>query len=233
MDGSIKLYSYIASQCQADHEDSTIPGFVTISRQAGAGGITIGEKLADYLNKKLTGKSPWTVFDKNLVDEVMDRYELPKRILPYFKEARVSAIEDALEDLLGVHPPHFTLVEKTNQTIMNLARRGRTILVGRGSSVITRFTEGGVHIRLVGSTKARKKHIEEHYKLTDKEAEAFIDQEDIGRTQYLKKYFDRNVNDPLLYDVVINTDMVSYDDTAMIIGDMVIRKIKAEMPISI
>ena len=49
MDKSLKLYSYIASQCRIEkEEDVGIPGFVTISRQAGAGGITIGEKLADY-----------------------------------------------------------------------------------------------------------------------------------------------------------------------------------------
>ncbi len=105
---------------------------------------------------------------------------------------------------------------------------GRTILVGRGAPVITRFTPGGVHVRLVGSIKNREQHIKEHFKFDDKKAREFIKEEDRGRAQYLKKYFDRNIDDPLLYDLVINTDRISYDDAAMMIKDVVMKRIKTE-----
>jgi cytidylate kinase len=225
-----KLYNYFYAQSLANRDrgesKKTVPGFVTISRQAGAGGITIGEKLAQYLNE--ASSSGWTVFDKTLVNEVISEHNLPERMQTYLKEECLPGIEDFLEELLGVHPAQTTLVEKTNHTILHLARMGRSIIVGRGAPIVTRFTPGGIHIRLVGDLKNRKKHLKEYYKLDDKKAVKFIKQEDLGRAEYLKKYFQHNIDDPMLYDLVINTDRVSYDEAALLIKDMVIRKIKSE-----
>ncbi|MCB9771564.1 MAG: cytidylate kinase-like family protein [Candidatus Omnitrophica bacterium] len=231
MESSSKIYNYIASQCRLYRQEQFNQGFVTISRQAGAGGITIGEKLAVYLNKELPGLCQWTVFDKNLVDAVVGEHHLSKKILPFLKEKKVSEIEDMLENLLGLHPPQATLVKQTNETILRLARLGRVIIVGRGAPVITKEIQGGVHIRLIGSLKKRKEHIKEYFKFTDKEAAFFIENEDRGREQYLRTYFKKDINDTLIYDLIINTDMVSYSAAAALIGNLVIEKIKSQKSI--
>ena len=204
-----------------------IPGFVTISRQAGAGGITVGEKLAVHLNEALPGPCPWTVFDKNLVEEIVQENNLSEKAKPYLNEETVSLGESAVDVLINLRSVQSTLVEKTNQTLLHLARTGRVILVGRGASSVTKLIEGGTHIRLVGSPKNRKKHLQEYFNLTAKEAKDFMEKEDGGRARYLKKYFEQDIDDPLQYDLIINTDNVSYDDAAMIIKDMVIRKVKS------
>ena len=46
--------------------------------------------------------------------------------------------------------------------------------------------------------------------------------EDRGRERYLKKYFNADINDPLLYHLIINTGLVGYDDAAKLIGDAVL-----------
>ena len=40
--------------------------------------------------------------------------------------------------------------------------------------------------------------------------------------RYLKEHFDADVNDPLLYHMIINTGRVNYDDAAKLIGDAVL-----------
>jgi len=227
MESFMKLRSYIMSQHRMT-QDNIYQGFVTISRQAGAGGGTVGEKLAVYLNAKLPGRCPWTVFDKALVDTIVKENELPDRILPYLKEAKTPMILDMVEDLMELCPSQATLVKRANKTILRLAKSGRAILVGRGAPVLTKEINGGVHVRLIGSFKKRKEHIMEYFKMSAKEAVKFIESEDRGRAQYLKAYFNRNIDDPFLYDVVINTDSVVYGDAVPLIGDMVIRKIRCE-----
>jgi cytidylate kinase len=227
-----KLYQYFYAQSQAfkDKEQHKVPlpGFVTISRQAGAGGVTVGEKLAHYLNEALPSTCSWTVFDNDLVNEVIKDHNFPERMKTYLKEACLPGVEDWLEELLGVHPAQSTLVDRTKHTIHHLAHMGRCIIVGHGAPVITKYLPGGIHVRLVAGPKNRKEHLKKYYKLDDKEAEKFMADEDHGRADYLKKYFDHNIDDPLLYDVIINTDSVSYDEAALLIKDMVIRKIKSE-----
>jgi len=223
------IYRYLAVQCRVENRARQgVQGFVTISRQTGAGGIVIDEKLALYLDKHLPGACSWTVFDKNLVDEIVkDHHSLSKNIAPFLEEKAVPKIEEALEEMLGVHPSESTLVSDTDDTILRLAKMGRVILVGRGSANITNKIAGGVHVRLVGSFKKRKDYTKEYFKCNDKEAEEIIRKEDKGRGEYLKQNFGRDIDDPLLYDLIINTDLVSYDQAASLIGGLIVMKIES------
>lgn len=203
-------------------------GFVTISRQAGAGGITVGKKLAAYLNEVQSSSCPWTVFDKDLVGEVARDHNLSDRMLPFLKEGKIPEIADTATDLLRLRPTQLSLVQITNKTIAHLAETGHTIIVGRGASVVTKDLKGGVHVRLVGSFQKRKEHVMDYYDFDDKEAADFIKNEDRGRAEYLKKYFNSYIDDPLLYDLVINTDDVSYEAAASIIAQLIMKKAKTQ-----
>jgi cytidylate kinase len=40
----------------------------------------------------------------------------------------------------------------------------------------------------------------------------------------LKRYFKTDLDDPLLYHIVINTDLISYDDAAQIIANAMLKR---------
>ena len=193
--------------------------FITISRQAGAGAIPIGNKITEFLNndKKVDWPYPWTVFDKNLVYTVLDEHHLPEKFEKYMPEDKVSQISDVLDELLGFHPSSLALVHKTSETILHLAQVGNVVIVGRGASIITRKLKGGFHVRLVGSLKKRVQRVMEHSNVDMKQAEELIAKWDRGRKKYIKEYLKKNDEDPLLYDLIINTDYISYDNAARII----------------
>jgi diguanylate cyclase (GGDEF)-like protein len=46
----------------------------------------------------------------------------------------MSEITDTLDELLGLHPPAWTLVRQMTETILHLAEMGNVILVGRGAA---------------------------------------------------------------------------------------------------
>src|SRR4051794_31752991 len=94
---------------------------LTISRQAGCGAHTIGEKLVEYLNHHgPKDGGPWAVFDHNLVEKVIEDHHLPARLANFLREDRISELSDIIEDLCGLHPPSWLLVRKTAQTILHL-----------------------------------------------------------------------------------------------------------------
>jgi len=193
--------------------------FITISRQAGAGAISVGNKVIELLNndKKLSWPCPWTLFDKDLTNTVLEEHHLPEKFKKYMPEAKISQISDILEDLLGLHPPSLILVHNTSETILHLAHIGNVVIVGRGASIITRTHEGGFHVRLVGSLEKRVQRVMEYSKVDMKQAEELIAKWDKDRKKYIKEYFKKNNEDPLLFDLVINTDYISYDNTARMI----------------
>jgi cytidylate kinase len=196
---------------------------VTISRQAGSGGHAVAEELAELLQAQQKKEaSPWTVFDRNLVEKVLEDHHLPARIARFMPEDRKSQIEDSVEELCGLHPPAWALVGKTTETILHLAELGNVILLGRGANIVTGKLDYVFHVRLVGSLAKRVECIQKNRSVGKKAALNFIRVEDRGRRRYLKKYFGKDIDDPLLYHLVINTDLVGHKPAARLIADAIL-----------
>ncbi|MDP3921233.1 MAG: cytidylate kinase-like family protein [Candidatus Omnitrophota bacterium] len=233
MADSLDAYkSYIECQIESAEKDAAESGkaaadraFITVSRETGAGGITIGKKLEDYLNEhNRKGSCPWTVFDRNLIDLVLKEHNLSEEIEKFMPEKKKSEVEDIVETLFDLHPPEFALVRRTSETILHLAQMGHAIIVGRGANVITRKLKAGIHVRLISSKETKIRHIEEYFELSRDDAEKKVEAEDRGRRDYMRQNFGKDISDPLLYDLVINTDSVPYDAVAKIIGDAALNK---------
>jgi hypothetical protein len=198
---------------------------VTFSRQAGCGALVVAEKLAKLLQAHSPkGAPPWTVFDRNLMDKVLEDHHLPARLAKFLPEDRASQLQDILDDLFGFRPASGTVVQQTSETILHLAEMGRVILIGRGATVITAKLPNVYHVRLVAPLEKRIEHAHEYYNMSKKAAQDFIRREDGGRKRYLSKYFNARIDDPLLYHLTINTGLVAYDEAARMIADAMMNR---------
>jgi len=219
---------FVSSQFQSGGTVDTEVGVrraVTISRQAGCGALAVAEKLARYLQENSSKHAtPWKVFDRNLMEKVLEDHDLPARLAQFLPEDRVSYLEDIMADLLQAYPPSQTVVRQATETILKLASLGNVILIGRGGNVITARLPNLFHVRLVAPLEQRIEHSHESYGMTKTEARKFCLREDLGRERYLKKYFNADINDPLLYHLIINTGLVGYDDAAKLIGDAMLNQ---------
>ena len=192
---------------------------VTISRQTGSGGHVVAEQLAKCFGASgMTDTRPWAVFDRNLVEKVLEDNHLPARLAKFMPEDRVSEIDDVIENVCGLHPPLSTLIEKTAQTIRRLAELGHVILIGRGANIVASNLEGAFHVRLVGSLEKRGAYIQQCRQVGRRAALKFIHSEDRGRRRYLRKYFGKDIDDALLYHLVINTDLIGHKQAAELIA---------------
>lgn len=199
---------------------SNWPLSITLSRQSGSGAHVVANKLAGYFQRREPDTNrPWLVFDRNLVEKVLEDHHLPTRFARFMPEDRTSEIGEMLDELLGHHPPASELVRQTAETIIALARQGHVILIGRGANLITSKLTNVLHVRLVASLEKRIAHVQQTHGLGPKAALQLIQREDRGRQRYLRKYFGRDPEDPRLYHLIINTDLVSYDQAAQMIGD--------------
>ncbi len=158
--------------------------------------------------------------DRNLVEKVLEDHQLPARMARFMPEDRVRQIDDILEDLFGVHQPSWAFVQQTAETILRLAELGNVIILGRGANVVTARLPQVLHVRLIGSLERRIQNMRRYEGLGEKAARERIESEDRGRQRYLKKHYQKDVADPLQYHLVLNTDLVSFDEAARIICDL-------------
>lgn len=203
---------------------------ITISRETGSAAELLNEHLINYLNKFISAdQGEWTVFDKNLLQKVIDDHNLPGKISEYMKEDKYSNISSVVQEMLGLHPPRWTLIQKTTETILQLARMGNVIIVGRGGNLITSKLSNAFHIRLISPEEDRIENCVKYYKLTPKEAAEFIKKEETARKNYVMSNFHQKIDDPLLYNLTINTHQLSFEDIAFIIGGAVIKKFSLQL----
>jgi cytidylate kinase len=213
--------------CQLKPGGRTAPGetravrrAVTLSRQAGCGALVVAEKLAALLQADTpAGEPPWTVFDRNLMEKVLEEHNLPARLARFLPEDRITLLQDIADELFGLRPATWTMIEQTADTVLRLAELGHVILIGRGAHVITARLPHVLHVRLVAPLEKRLEQCRRSYGMSEREARAFCVREDKGRERYLKKHFNADVNDPLLYHLIINTGLISFDEAARLIAD--------------
>jgi cytidylate kinase len=217
--------SFISSQFKSGGVGAiAVRRAVTISRQAGCGAAVVAGKLADYLQTHTPGdKRSWAVYDSNLIDKMLADQGLPAYLSKILREDRASQLEDFMADALGVHPPSTTLLQHVTETLLKLAGDGNVILIGRGGNMVTAKLPHVLHVRLVAPLEKRIEHCAETLQMTREKAAKFCPAEDHARQRYFRKYFNADIDDPLLYHMIINTGQVGYDEAARIIGDAVLK----------
>ncbi len=229
-DGFARCLAYLGSQSQLVKVPVPIQQVsrmaVAISRQTGAGALGIAQRLAVYLQAaQEPGEPPWTVFDKNLIDKVLEDQQLPARLAKFLPEDRINAINDIADEILGLHPPSWLIIHQATGTILRLAEMGNVILLGRGAGLITGRLPNVLRVRMVGSLEQRVARVQEAEHLNREAALAFVRRNDRGRARYVRKYLHQDVADVLRYDLTLNTDQFSEDEAAHTIGEIVLSRL--------
>jgi cytidylate kinase len=192
---------------------------ITISDLTGSGAHEIARQVAALLQgNEPRGAAPWTVFDRQLVEKVLEDHHLPKRLAKLMPEDRRSYLNDVLDELVGLRPPSWVLVPKVIKSILQLAEVGHVILVGRGASFVTARLSNTFHVRLVASLPQRIERVQNQQNLSARQAAKFIAKSDRGRGRYVRAYFHSRIDDDLQYHLVLNTDRLPLAEAADLIA---------------
>lgn len=226
----VRGHTQARAECPSSFINDDERRAVTISRQSSCGGHVIAERLTEYFRVRSPQETPpWTIFDRDLMEKVLADHQLPARIAMLVPEDRISQIDDILYDLFNLRPTAGLLLKQTAETILHLAELGNVIIFGRGANVVTARLPGVLHVRLVAPLESRvEQRMRKIKNLSRKAALQAIRREDLGRKRYLKQNFNKDIDNPLLYHLVINTSLFTPDAVAQLIGDLVLKRQAAE-----
>ncbi len=216
-----KWRAYLLAQAKTPMSNAPKPKVraLTISRETGAGGGAIGHLVMEMMEARLRDRQPWAVFNRDLVKQVLEDSRLPESLEPYMPEDARSRVTEVLEELLGTHPSSWTLVERTNQTILRLAMAGNVVLVGRGAHLVTAQLPHVFHLRVIAPLEVRVKHVMEKKHLRAVEAAEFVRQGDLAKARYLQRNFGAGGRDPLHFHLTINTGRINFLQAAGMVAD--------------
>ncbi len=201
---------------------------ITISRQFGAGGKTLGENIAQRLG--------YAFADEDIIQKIAELAKVsPGWVESVEKEAggRLSRmisrmvskplIEKILKDERGYIDEQIYL-DYLVVLISQMADEGDVIIMGRGSQYILNDMEEAYHVLLINSFDNRVRFIEEHYEMTEHRAVQLVKAQDKRRANLYHKLGKQDYDQPDLYHLVINTSRVSIEDASRLIIRMVQQK---------
>jgi len=199
---------------------------ITIGRQIGAGGRTVGHMLATRLKADF--------LDSQLIDEVAHRLELPREEVEAEDEHPGSLLSRLLLALGAANtepiippeasawtPPNADPVFDTRRAVLTLtqhviqeaARGDNVVIVGRGGAYLLRDHPGALHVFLRADVPIRVKTIMEREHKTEEEARRRLKQADENWTAYIKQVYGHERTLASHYDLVIDTGRLGYDAT--------------------
>jgi hypothetical protein len=180
--------------------------FLTISREAGAG----GSEVAAIVGKRLG----WQVLDKNLLDQVAERFRHDRTMLDLVDETRSNWVYDVLGTWMdNTVIPHETYVSQLSRVILAAARQSNFIFVGRGARFLLP-REKVFAVRLIAPEGFRLMRIMQCQKLREVVARRLMHEIDQGRREFVHRFFHHDITDPHLYDLVINTERLGIESAA-------------------
>ena len=198
---------------------------VTIRGQLGSGASEIGKLVADRLHIDYV--------DREIIAGISERLKWSKQGITE-KEMPPGSFRGRILETLshtypgagftGAYAPTWEIpLDDTSylaglkSVIKELAASSSIVIRGRGSQFILKDYPGALHVLVVAPLEIRLKRVMESLELDEEHAEKEIERFDSSRREFTKRYFKAELENPENYDLVINTEHLSFDSAASIV----------------
>ncbi len=200
---------------------------ITISRQFGAGGKTLGKLVSKNLG--------YTLFDEEIIQKVAAMAKVSTSwvktierdgegrlqsfvagLLPF----RRSFVEKALENQQG-YIDEEVYVDMLQKVIVQIAEENNAVIIGRGGQYVLADSNDVYHVFLVARKQDRIKFMEENYNLPRMHAEQVVTRQSRRRANLYKKFGREDFEKPYHYHLVLNMSKMSMTQAASYVCTLV------------
>ena len=204
---------------------------ITINRELGSGGRTIGEKLAKRLGVPF--------YDKALIHELQEKYELTVEEIEHLKGQKHNWWADfkrSLKIMPSYVAPQFIsgtsaipdflitddIFHSETEILKGIAEDESCVIAGRSGFYVLREHPNHLSSLIQARMEHRINRLVEKRGISPEEAEKIIKEVDTGRENYVKKYTGTSRYDTRNYDLVFNVENHNEDE----IVDLIMQYIK-------
>lgn len=207
---------------QIDPKKGRFP-FITISRQAGAGGNALAAVLEEKIQKLQAEPlfRGWQLCNDQLRQMLSQDPALKSMVESLHSTEYHSHAEDFISQFIYGGSSQDVVIKKMFHLMRTFAIHGKVIFVGRGSPFLTRDLPLGIHVRLEASMESRIKRMMPAFGPDVKKVRQVIEEKDKAKAELVKTFFNKDVHDPLLYDIHWNTDRVPIEEIAKLLVEMI------------
>lgn len=190
---------------------------VSISRELGAGGGSLGDALAQVLEATLLD-------ERAIIERLADRHGMSPAYLSRTCERPPSFGETLIADLARASAmlpfntewrmPDDPIIERVRSLVYECAEERHVVVIGHGGVSLLGWRPAGIPvlaILLQAGTDWRVEQLARRFGIELAEAQRRVARSDEARKRYLRHYFDCDMYDSRQYDLVLNTERLGLD----------------------
>ena len=202
---------------------------ITVSRQTGSGGATIGQRLAERLGA--------SYLNTQIIQEVAHRLGISEATAAAYNERADAFIERLARVLWHANPalapissPASALpfesttqafVEVTRQMVRETARTGNAVIFGHGVQFLLAEQPGVLHVRFIAPLPIRVDRVMRRDGLSRVEAERRLRAEDQRRANHIRQFYGADWRAPDSFHPIVNTAFWNEDACIRLVLDAV------------
>lgn len=196
---------------------------ITIGRQFGSGGRSIGEKLAKKLDIPF--------YDKELISLAAKESGVSPEVFDNVDEKAANSLLYSLSmgmynfgsgfSVMGDLPVNDKLYLLQHQIIKDIAEKENCVIVGRCADYVLRDHPGCVNIFIYADMDFRKDEAIKRHGIDEARAEHIINKTDKSRANYYSFYSGQKWGMAENYDLCINSGKLSEDSIVELIIDYI------------
>ncbi len=198
---------------------------VCISRALGAGGEEVGRLVADrlgfvYVDEEIVSRTAAKAgIDAASVADEEQRRSFVSRMLQALAQsgAEALAVGGGPAPRADDEPTGEAVRVLIRETIEQTAARGNVVIVAHAASFALPPGPDALRVLVTASPETRAKRLAESGGLGDAGGAREVKESDAARRDYLKRFYGVDEG-PTHYDLVVNTDVLSFDDAAGLVA---------------
>jgi cytidylate kinase len=172
---------------------------ITISQDYGSHGYYVAQRIAQELNLEL--------HDDETLQEAAVRQGVTRKHLDAMKEQ----VPGFFDRHMGPMPDVY--LDVLQKVVYQVSSNNNGVIVGHGGQVLLRDFSCALHIRIIAPAEKRVRYFIEEKGFEEEQARKIVSTKDEEAKDFFRYAFKMDINDPLLYDLVINTDKISIETT--------------------
>lgn len=209
---------------------------VSISRELGAGGGTLGDALAHALDAALLDER-W------FIDRLNAQYQFPADYLertlerpPNFGESLISTLARATAMVPGaamLRMPDEQIIDAVRTLVLEAAQQRHVVVIGHGGVSLLGWRPTDIPVLSILLQAGRDWRIDQlarRFGIDRDEAARRVKRTDEARVRYQQHYFNAHMYDCTLYDLVFNTEVLGLETTVKLASLAVRALVSARSP---
>lgn len=201
---------------------------ISINRELGSGGRTVGEKLARRLGVVFYDKALIKALTKhyNLTVEEIERLkgqntswwtDLARHIIPFYDAAKSEYYHITSNDMTDKPLTTEEMFKVETRVLTDIANNESCVVAGRSGFFIFRNIPNHLSVLIQAPMKNRIERVMKKQEKNAADAQKLIEQVDRMRENYIKRYTGTSRYDTRNYDLVINMEDLTEDEAVDII----------------